>query len=302
MRVEDNVFVGMNISHLDLGYNALRRPPALPLRKLTAAKTLVLDGNLFSVLDAGALLEVRAEFVSVSFCPALVRLERGAVRALDHLRTLTLNNNPRLAYVHPGAISDCPRLQALDLSANGLYALEDALPDALPGLKALYLSGNPFKCHCGLAWIGQQMESGVEPLVEDGKRVLCRPDGRSDPPVSVRQLGRQYSRAADGCEPYILPLFNSVRTEDMGRNASWLCKALGGADTAVLWRLSDGTHLSDGACEGRACVRDSELTVRYLHPADAGRYTCVARNKYGQDQREVMLSVKVGRKEGESGI
>ena len=45
MRIEDNVFVGMNISHLDLGYNNLRKMPSLPLRKLTAARTLILDGN-----------------------------------------------------------------------------------------------------------------------------------------------------------------------------------------------------------------------------------------------------------------
>ena len=50
MRVEDNVFVGMNISHLDLGYNNFRKVPSLPLRKLTAAKTLVLDGNPLKVL------------------------------------------------------------------------------------------------------------------------------------------------------------------------------------------------------------------------------------------------------------
>ena len=45
MRIEDNVFVGMNISHLDLSYNNLRKMPSLPLRKLTAARTLILDGN-----------------------------------------------------------------------------------------------------------------------------------------------------------------------------------------------------------------------------------------------------------------
>lgn len=50
MRIEDNVFVGMNISHLDLGYNNLRKMPSLPLRKLTAARTLILDGNPLHIL------------------------------------------------------------------------------------------------------------------------------------------------------------------------------------------------------------------------------------------------------------
>jgi Leucine-rich repeat (LRR) protein len=50
MRIEDNVFVGMNISHLDLGFNNLRKTPSLPLRKLTAARTLILDGNPLQTL------------------------------------------------------------------------------------------------------------------------------------------------------------------------------------------------------------------------------------------------------------
>lgn len=50
MRIEDNVFVGMNISHLDLGHNNLKKMPSLPLRKLTAARTLILDGNSLHIL------------------------------------------------------------------------------------------------------------------------------------------------------------------------------------------------------------------------------------------------------------
>ncbi len=58
MRVEDNVFVGMNISHLDLGYNNFRKVPSLPLRKLTAAKTLVLDGNPLNILGKAGVYHV----------------------------------------------------------------------------------------------------------------------------------------------------------------------------------------------------------------------------------------------------
>ena len=48
------------------------------------------------------------------------------------LQTLTINGNPRLAYVHSGAITDVPRLAALDLSRNALFALESALPARFP--------------------------------------------------------------------------------------------------------------------------------------------------------------------------
>ena len=72
MKLEDNVFVGMNISHLDLGFNSLRKVPGSSLRKLTAAKTIVLDGNLFYTLEDGALNRISVEFLSISHCPHLV--------------------------------------------------------------------------------------------------------------------------------------------------------------------------------------------------------------------------------------
>ena len=53
--------------------------------------------------------------------------------------------------------------------------------------------------------------------------------------------------------------------------------------------------VKEGTCHQRACVKDNTLTVRYLHPADTGKYTCVAKNKFGKDQRKVVLNVKVSK-------
>lgn len=291
IRLEDNVLIGMNVSHLDLGFNSLRRTPRLPLRKLTAAKTIVLDGNPISVLEAGALRDVRAEFVSISRCDRLYRVDGGAVADMPDLQTLTANNNPRLTYVDPDAVAHCPRLAALDLSRNGLFSLEARLPKNLPGLKALYLAGNNFRCHCSLGWL-----SHLGDVLRDSAAVSCRPNDDDEMEVTVDQM----EKFAPECEPYILPLFPASQTEMMGRNVSWLCKALGGGDDmSLVWRLPGGRgsksiDLTNGECEERACVNGNALTVRYLHPAkDEGRYTCVAKNKFGQDQRKIALDVKV---------
>ena len=87
----------------------------------------------------------------------------------------------------------------------------------------------------------------------------------------------------------------------MGKNVSWLCKALGSHDLEVYWRLPHdetvtANMVKEGRCHQRACVKENTLTVRYLHPADSGKYTCVAKNKFGQDQRKVVLDVKVNKK------
>ena len=61
----------------------------------------------------------------------------------------------------------------------------------------------------------------------------------------------------------------------------------------------DGTNgheivVANGQCIDRVCVKDGMLTIRYLHPtADSGKYICEAKSKYGKDQRQVHLTVKV---------
>ena len=279
-------FSGMNITHLDLGFNSLRKSPDLPLRKLTATKTLVLDGNLFTILESNALHEIRAEFVSISHNAHLQRLEKDAIIKMPILETLTLNNNPKLTYMSPEAITQSPKLAALDLSNNGLFALESNLAVSLgPSLKALYLGGNQFNCHCSLSWVSNL------PQIQDREQVTCKPEGEHGAAgVNIREMHRFASK----CEPYILPLFSGQDSVTMGKNVSWLCKALGSGDMDVHWRLPrTGRVLGNGECWGRACVKDNQLSVLYLHPEDEGRYECVAKNNYGKDQRQVNLTVKV---------
>lgn len=296
MRIEDNVFVGMNISHLDLGYNALRKPPSLPLRKLTAARTVILDGNPLSHLERGALSRVRVEFLSLSKCSNLERLEGGAADTMRDLKTLTINDNKKLTYIEPGFVSDAPKLAALDLSRNSLFALEAGVTANLPSLRALYLSGNQFNCHCSLAWVAHLVtaESDGKVRVMDADQLNCRPSTGGNT-LTLKDMAGQLSPE---CEPYILPLFTDTADQVMGRNISWLCKALGSKDMELYWRLpsvsgKEATNIVDQEqCEERVCLQDNHLTVRYLHPADTGKYTCVAKNKYGQDQRQVTLVVK----------
>ena len=118
------------------------------LKKLSFVKTLVLDGNPFSKLDNGSLHNVRAEFVSISKCPSLETIGPGAVTQMPALKALTLNDNRRLSYVDPAFIQGCSSMEALDLSRNSLYALERGIQASVPSLRALYLAGNSFNCHC----------------------------------------------------------------------------------------------------------------------------------------------------------
>ena len=108
--IESNVLVGMNVTNLDFGYNSLRRPPALPLRKLEFAKTLILDGNPFLVLEDGDISSIRAEFISISHCNQLLRLEKNSIENMPELKTLTMNVNKKLAYIDPYFITNTPKV------------------------------------------------------------------------------------------------------------------------------------------------------------------------------------------------
>lgn len=66
----------------------------------------------------------------------------------------------------------------------------------------------------------------------------------------------------------------------------------------ILDAKDDGTNgheivVANGQCIDRVCVKDGMLTIRYLHPTDSGKYICEAKSKYGKDQRQVHLTVKV---------
>ena len=108
--IESNVLVGMNVTNLDFGYNSLRRPPTLPLRKLEFAKTLILDGNPFLVLEDGDISSIRAEFISISHCNQLLRLEKNSIENMPELKTLTMNVNKKLAYIDPYFITNTPKV------------------------------------------------------------------------------------------------------------------------------------------------------------------------------------------------
>jgi hypothetical protein len=89
----------------------------------------------------------------VSGCSHLLRVDEESIVDMPFLKALTVNNNRRLRYFHPHAIKRTPTLSALDLSGNALFALERDLQENLPQLKAIYLTGNNFHCHCSFKWL-----------------------------------------------------------------------------------------------------------------------------------------------------
>ena len=134
--------------------------------------------SLFSAHED--LTRVRTEFLSISQCPHLTQIEKGSLASLKDLKTLTLNSNPELKYIAPNFIEDAPNLAALDLSENSLYALEyGAVESVLAKLRALYLNGNKFNCHCSLRWLAQLLIASNS-KVQHGEDLKCSNNGHDN--------------------------------------------------------------------------------------------------------------------------
>ena len=287
MGIDDNTLVGINTTFLDLGYNSFKKIPNLALRKLKSVTTLVLDGNLFPSLENGCIHDIKVKFLSICDCKYLDRLDQSSIANLPDVESITLNNNPILTYYHPGAVANTPHLVALLLNNNNLSSLEDIQP-YVPSLRKIFLRGNMFQCHCSLRWIQNVIQnedklSGF--VVQDGQDITC---GKNRDKVSEVML------SDSECQPYILPLFPEKVEVMMGYNLTWLCKMVGSRKGTIVWTIPQGQELGEGECwEDRACVREGRITLSFIHPEDAGDYTCSAKNSHGNNNRTVHLEVKV---------
>lgn len=93
---------------------------------------------------------------------------------LSSLKSLDLSHN-EITEIPVGSFSGLTNLQVLLLHENRLSQLSKALFDDLPSLKNLTLSGNNWRCDCGLHWL-QDLLNGSSDLsfdVIDGDNVLC---------------------------------------------------------------------------------------------------------------------------------
>ena len=237
--------------------------------------------------ENGCIHDIQVKFLSISHCKFLDRLDQSSIGNLPDVETITLNNNPTLAYFHPGAVSNVPNLVALLLNNNNLSSLEDIQP-YIPSLRKIFLKGNMFQCHCSLRWIQNVIQnedklSGF--VVQDGRDITC---GENKDKVS------KVSLSDSECQPYILPLFPTTDEVMMGHNLTWLCKMVGSRKGTIVWTLPHGQELGEGECwQDRACVVEGRLKLSFLHPEDVGSYKCIAKNIHGKNSRTVYLEVKV---------
>uniref|UniRef100_A0A8C1YZA1 Si:dkey-52j6.3 n=1 Tax=Cyprinus carpio TaxID=7962 RepID=A0A8C1YZA1_CYPCA len=86
-------------------------------------------------------------YLDLSF-NSLTQIEDRTFGPLASLVMLRMTDNPGLSEIHPDAFAENAALQVLDVSRNNLTALNISSLIALPALRSLGLSGNPWRCDC----------------------------------------------------------------------------------------------------------------------------------------------------------
>uniref|UniRef100_A0A8B9KC94 Uncharacterized protein n=1 Tax=Astyanax mexicanus TaxID=7994 RepID=A0A8B9KC94_ASTMX len=153
---------------LILSDNGIGELPALQLNYLADLVYLDCSNNSLSELSESTFGNLRKlAYLDLSF-NALARIDARTFGPLASLVMLRMTDNPGLSEIDARAFAENAALQVLDVSRNNLTVLNASALMALPALRALGLSGNPWSCDC------QTEDLCLWMHVEDEGQTVCQ--------------------------------------------------------------------------------------------------------------------------------
>lgn len=208
---------------------------------------------------------------------------------LPHLRNVELEGC-QLTHVHRDAFVHLAGLEAVNLRSNQLRQLSEAVFMSTGRINTLALDGNPWRCDCQLRgfrnwYLSKNLRSGI-PLT-------C-----SEPETVTGRTWASVPAAEFACAPSVTLTGGPVRA-DQGGNVSFGCHVRGDPEPEVTW-LYNGRVIgsANATAPDQVLVIEVEegllekwtnISVFNVSDADAGEYSCVARNSVGAVARNVTL-------------
>ncbi|CAG5897046.1 unnamed protein product [Menidia menidia] len=133
---------------LILSNNLIAELPPLGLNYLSDLVYLDCSNNSLTEISESTFGNLRKlAYLDLSF-NTLARIEGRTFGPLASLVMLRMTDNPGLSEIHPDAFAENEALQVLDVSRNNLTVLNVTSLIALPALRSVGLSGNPWLCEC----------------------------------------------------------------------------------------------------------------------------------------------------------
>lgn len=211
----------------------------------------------------------------------LRRLIQAQFPTLPHLRTLELESC-QLEHVHREAFVHLVALESLNLKSNHLHSLSERAFMNLH-LKSLALDSNPWRCDCDLRvfrdWF---LTSNLHSV-----SLTC-----SEPDVLRNRLWEEVPTEDFACAPEVTLTSQTQVQVEAGGNVSFGCHVIGDPEPKVTW-MFEGSPINHSwvILEAEEGILDkwANISVFNVSDADAGVYSCVAKNSLAVVSRNVTL-------------
>jgi len=224
---------------------------------------------------------------------------------LPKLRSLDLSHNT-LSYLHGSTITSlATSLSHLHLAGNILTSLPSSTFSILSRLSTLDLSSNPWTCNCMLAELHFKLRL-ANSIPAD---TMC-----SAPLALLEKTWDELDTSAFLCKPDMS--VQDLVTSEVGFTVTMSCNVTSSPDTEVMWVDGDygqvihhlghpvqerDSHLyqmynvsttTDHTSGKYSTTTLSQLNINNVSKTSAGLYTCLAWNKVGMEQKNIVLKVE----------
>ncbi|XP_045164219.2 leucine-rich repeat neuronal protein 1-like [Mercenaria mercenaria] len=283
-----------NMLILDLGYNQMQIVPKESLQHMKLLKKFIFNGNPTRKIHSGDFDSMNFVYLSISYMPELLFIEKNAFQNLPYFTTLEAHDNQKLIYIDAQAFDNVPSLSTLYLHNNQLTALSPSLIQYVPTLEEIHLYRNPLRCDCNAFWIKELIDEASttnysKPFFNHSQFIKC------DFPLSF--IGTSIENIDDDkfqrvCAPTTLPAFKQNYTLDLGEELRLECHAYGVPEPKLTWLLPNQSAISgDFHSKKFELVDDCVLIIRYLTLSDSGTYACKADNGIAYDLSSTRITV-----------
>ncbi|XP_042231255.1 chondroadherin-like [Homarus americanus] len=162
------------LQNLNLNDNLLREVPVTTLSSLHMLDSLILNKNNFTSIEAGAFRSLsRLVALEISRCPRLASIHPDALSQCVNLQRLTISHNPLIRHLPEKLLTSLPLIHTLDLRANSLQSVPEA---SMPwgSLVRLDLRDNMLVCNCSIRWLAALLSASNTSLAAPDIQCLTR--------------------------------------------------------------------------------------------------------------------------------
>ncbi|XP_060685534.1 leucine-rich repeat-containing protein 52-like [Hemiscyllium ocellatum] len=140
--------IPLSTQQLILSDNNISILPPLALNYLGGLLYLDFSNNSLTEISHSSLLNLKILVYLDLSRNQLRRITHLTFRSLTGMVVLKASRNKELDFIDNRAFSTNQKLQELDISGNGLTFIDASMLEALPHLRSVRLSGNPWTCNC----------------------------------------------------------------------------------------------------------------------------------------------------------